>query len=129
MPVGDNAFAAELITPTGQIYKFDAIECMVGLSRMLGYTGESNDPQLHYFVRDFHTLEWLEGRKAVYIKADIYSPMGLGIAAFADSAQALEILKEYRGIVMDFQGLMRIEWSEILETPWWKQRQRQGEVK
>ncbi len=52
-------------------------------------------------VKDYNTGEWLDVRKAFYVRAEkkFRTPMGWGIAAFKDKSDAAGF-----GGVMDFEG-------------------------
>jgi copper chaperone NosL len=59
------------------------------------------------WVHDFETKEWLDATTAFYVDShDIISPMGTGIAAFADRERAGAFAAEHAGIVRDWQTML-----------------------
>jgi nitrous oxide reductase accessory protein NosL len=55
-------------------------------------------------VKDFDKNEWIDGRKAFFVKAEnkFKTPMGWGIAAFKDKNTASE-----SGTAMDFDAMVK----------------------
>ncbi len=55
-------------------------------------------------VRDFVSNEWIDGRKAFFVKAEkkFKTPMGWGVAAFRDKGKASE-----SGAAMDFDAMAK----------------------
>ena len=55
-------------------------------------------------VKDFDNNEWIDGRKAFFVKAEkkFKTPMGWGIAAFKDKNKASE-----SGTAMDFDAMVK----------------------
>jgi nitrous oxide reductase accessory protein NosL len=50
------------------------------------------------WVKDYYTLEWLDGRQAFYVVgSDIYGPMGEEFIPFTDRAAAENFLKDHHG--------------------------------
>lgn len=118
MPIPDNAFACEAIH-NGKVLKFDAVECLVGYLRIARLADSSG---VEAFVRDADTKAWLKAREACFFRGDINSPMGAGIAAFADSASAAVLLKDFKGTIIRWGKVKKIPWQDILGTPQWKRR-------
>jgi len=116
MPIPDNAFASEAIKGE-KVYKFDAVECLVGFFRISRVTDSLG---VHYFVRDFNSKTWINAQQAFYFRGDITSPMGGGIVAFADSLEAAKLLQDFKGAVVNWDRILQIPWEDILEKPRWK---------
>ena len=73
---------------------FDDIGCL------LDYAQERPDEVLEVFVHDHTTRAWLEAERATFILADetkLKTPMGSGIAAFADPDAAELAAREFSG--------------------------------
>ncbi|MCL4243773.1 MAG: nitrous oxide reductase accessory protein NosL [Candidatus Dadabacteria bacterium] len=86
MIISDQRFAAQYVTEKGEAKKFDDIGCLAAELK----TDGGEDIASGVYVADFATGAWIDARKAHYLKsADIASPMGYGIAAFA-SEEALK---------------------------------------
>jgi copper chaperone NosL len=60
------------------------------------------------WVHDYNSEEWIEAESAYYVVSTaIMSPMGHGIAAFADKAAAEQLAVETAGAVFDWENLQR----------------------
>jgi copper chaperone NosL len=61
---------------------------------------------LAWYVHDYDSQEWLDARQAYFVRAaDLPSPMGHGIAAFADPTRAEAFALEMRGDRLQFEDL------------------------
>jgi copper chaperone NosL len=90
---------------------FDDIGCMLDYE----HDKQGRVRVLERYVRDYHTRAWVPGLDAAYVLADresLRTPMGSGIAAFADRAAALALAAEHSGVVHDLASLAvaRREW-------------------
>ncbi|MGJ7033280.1 nitrous oxide reductase accessory protein NosL [Niabella hirudinis] len=104
MTIADGRFAAELITKTGRVYKFDDLDCM------LHYIEEKGDQSTSkFYVADFTKDNVLiEATAAWFIHNDaLKSPMGGNIAAFSTKDDAT---KEAAGD----GGVM--DWAQLAQT-------------
>lgn len=91
MLVSELAFAAATRDGDGRARVYDDIGCL------LDATSRSSEPAARVWVKDFETLEWLGSESAIFVRSDaIQTPMGGGIAAFADR-RAAEKLAITRG--------------------------------
>jgi copper chaperone NosL len=103
MIISDNRFGAEIITTKRKVYKFDSVESMIA------YKLENlQSEDVHsYWVTDFANPGTLiPAESAYYLKAEkIHSPMGLGLVAFANEADALRIQQEDSDAFTTFDGL------------------------
>lgn len=101
MIISDAKFAAATIDTKGGARKFDDI------SGMLIYHMDHPTAQVRaYFVHDYKTQSWLRGETAFYVwssRAD--SPMGDGIAAFADKTAAETRARQVGGQILKFDAL------------------------
>jgi nitrous oxidase accessory protein len=104
MGIAEERFAAELITRTGKMHMFDSIECLAGF---VEYESEAAGAKSVWVTDHEGPPRLLEADRAFYIRSDsIRSPMGLGIAAYANRATrdaALELLGE--GEPLDWDGV------------------------
>jgi len=101
MLISDAKFAAAVIDTQARAHKFDDI------GEMLMYLGKHPEIQARaYFAHDYNTQSWLRGETAFYVTgAKIISPMGSGIAAFAEQAAASEFAARVQGTVLKFDEL------------------------
>jgi copper chaperone NosL len=90
MAVSDQAFASEIITTDGEVFKFDDLGC---LER---FKDNSADLKIAAtFVKDYETKKWLPYERSVIVQTSIRTPMGSGKVALADSAKAREIMENF----------------------------------
>lgn len=76
MIIGDESFAAALVTRTGDALKFDDVGCLIE------HESGRLRPDVNYWVRDAETRRWLDARKAMFAHSPgVASPMGFGLAA------------------------------------------------
>ena len=82
MAISDRRFASEILTAE-EVFKFDDIGCM---EKYRGIRGELRDIQVFYM--DYTTRTWLPEQRAVVVRSGVFTPMGSGMVAFADSTDA-----------------------------------------
>jgi copper chaperone NosL len=101
MIIDEARFAAATLTADGAAHKFDDI------GDMLAYHREHPELAVRaWFVHDYETETWLRGETAYYVVSpEIASPMGHGIAAFAEQAKAEAFSLEHETLVVAFDDL------------------------
>ena len=81
MMLSDHNFSAQVrVFPEGKrskVYKFDDMGCAVLWLEEQPY---KDDPKTEIWVNDYKTKQWLDARKAWFVKGEI-SPMGYGLGA------------------------------------------------
>lgn len=84
MIISEPRFAAAILTMDGKTLKFD------DAGEMFSYSGRHPELKVRvWFVHDYNSQNWISGQTAFYLMASgVKSPMGTGIAAFADKASA-----------------------------------------
>ena len=83
MAISDESFAAEIITASQEIFKFDDIGCMERFRQ------QSTGLKIAViFVKDYESKSWMPYALSVIVRTGIKTPMGSGKAAFPDSAKA-----------------------------------------
>lgn len=103
MIISDNRFGAEIVTTKRKVYKFDSVESMIAYK-----LEHLQSEDIHsYWVTDFANPGTLiPAENAYYLKAaKIHSPMGLGLVAFANEADAQRIQTEDGGSFTTFGSL------------------------
>lgn len=117
MIINDERFAAGVVVQTQpQRYEhriFDDIGDMIAYAQELeaaenttGATTEAADKIVAYYVHDYISREWLDARQATFVQgAPSSTPMGSGLAAFADAAAAAAHAQASQGNVIDFATL------------------------
>lgn len=106
MAIADPRYAAEIVTKTGKVYKFDSIECMIAAT-----LDGTVDPQnvKRYWVKDWKTQEWVDARKALFLQSPrMRSPMGVNLAAFATRANLEAFKMQYDGLELTFEDLPNV---------------------
>lgn len=102
MTIVGKQHGAELVTTKGKVFKFDAVECLVGeLNRT------EHDPAL-LLVTDFSSPESLiTASAATYLISEaIPSPMGANLSAFASQTDAMDLARERGGELFTWQQLL-----------------------
>ncbi len=102
MTIVDQQHAAEAVTRKGKVYQFDAIECLVQYLDELG-----NDDQFAWLlVNDFNRPgKLIDAQTATYlVSAQIPSPMGAFLSAFATRAEAEAMQQQKGGQLYDWVG-------------------------
>lgn len=82
MTISQVAFASEVISG-GKVYKFDDLACLNAFKTKRRETIHGTT-----FVTDLATKRWINLDGATIVAADVATPMGSGLVAFADSAKA-----------------------------------------
>jgi copper chaperone NosL len=101
MIISEARFAAASLTAGGQAHKFDDI------GDMFAYHQEHPEEQVRaWFVHDYSSEAWIRGETAFYVTAaDINSPMGHGIGAFAEKTAAEAFAREHAAEVLAFDSV------------------------
>ena len=101
MLIDEPRFAAATLLANGETRKFDDIGEM-----MMYHMDHPNETVEAWFVHDYGTEEWLRGEEAYFVMAEvIHSPMGSGVAAFAEEGDAAALAEEHGVAVMDMDEL------------------------
>ncbi len=90
MAISDQSFAAEILTETEEVYKFDDIGCMEKFKEKSGELKVAAT-----FVKDYVSKTWLPIESSIILQTSLKTPMSHGKVAFADSAQAKGFLAKY----------------------------------
>jgi copper chaperone NosL len=120
MTIVDLRFAAQVVTPTGLVLHYDAIEC---LADHLNGHGPTPPEVAEAYLAEVTTsslegAEYLPAEEAVVLyHPRLRTPMGGGLAAFADVASAQTYATDRR-----LQNAETLTWSEVLargaDDPW-----------
>ena len=89
MGIVDAKFAAEIVTSTGKVYKYDSIECMIRSLKELDIDTE------FILVMDYNKPgTFIDARYASFlISEEIQSPMGVNLTAFKSKKAISELNK------------------------------------
>lgn len=101
MAISQLEFATEIVTPDGEVYKFDDIGCMIEFEKMNKLPEGSV-----MFVRDFYTKEWVKIEDALFVKSEkIQTPMNYFIVTFKTRESLERFMKEYGGEEFPYEQL------------------------
>ncbi len=100
MIISEARYAAAYVTTAGDARLFDDV------GGMLVYDVQNQEDVHIYWVHDFNTEKWIRADTAVYVlNNDLATPMGWGLAAFANAADAEQFMVENGGIVTTWNDL------------------------
>ena len=106
MTASDPRFGAELVTATGKVYPFDAIECLAQF--VLAHPELEAETQGLWVTAYDAPGALLPLENAYFVRApDVRSPMGLDLAAFATETPEAEARAA-------FEGAEVLTWAEVL---------------
>lgn len=103
MMITDPRFGAEVITRTGKVQTFDAVECLAA------YVAAADTAAVkQVWVNDYeHAGTWIAAAEAVFISgANIGSPMGRSLLALAPGTAPESAVARYGGRVTDWRTLV-----------------------
>ncbi len=103
MMITDTRFGGEVITRTGRVQTFDALECLAS------YVAAADTATVRdVWVSDFeHPGAWLPASKAVFVEgATIGSPMGRSLLAVAPGTAPADAARRYGGRARDWNALL-----------------------
>ncbi len=89
MAVSDQRVASEIITVSGEVFKFDDLGCLES------YEGAHRDVEIAAaFVKEYDTKAWLRWQDAVIVETGLFTPMGSGKIAVRDSSRANSLARD-----------------------------------
>ncbi len=101
MIISEARFAAATLMTDGKTLKFDDAGEM--------FTYHAKHPELQvraWFVHDYNSQNWINGQSAFYaMTKDIKSPMGTGVATFADKNAAETFAARFNAKAMTFDEM------------------------
>lgn len=94
-----SAYAYEIETGRFESLPFDDIGGMVGYAKK-----HPDHNVVRWWVHDYNTKEWIDATTAFYMASDdLQTPMGFGVAAFAQQADAEAFAAELGGVVLAWE--------------------------
>ncbi len=100
MIINEARFAASYMTNTGKERRFDDI------GGMLAYAEANQEDVYLYWVHDLNSEAWVNAHQAVFVlDQDLATPMGWGLAAFANAADAEAFVAANGGLITTFAAL------------------------
>jgi len=104
MLVSERMFAAGYRIADREARVFDDIGCLLEALRR-----EDNAPAARFWFHDAATREWIDGKKAVFMRSPkLNTPMAGGMLAYAGEAQARRAAAEHGGrVIASLDALLR----------------------
>lgn len=91
-------WVTQIRTENGQVLLFDGVKDMMVFYFNPEKYGTQADAIKDIWVKDYYTLEWLDGRQAFYVVgSDLHGPMGHEFIPFAGQEGAQAFLKDHQG--------------------------------
>lgn len=82
----------------GQVKFFDGVKDMMVFYLNPDSYGYTRDAVREIWVKDYYTLQWIDGRAAFYVVgSDVFGPMGKEFIPFQTKAAAENFLKDHKG--------------------------------
>ncbi|MCI0520793.1 MAG: nitrous oxide reductase accessory protein NosL [Chloroflexi bacterium] len=101
MVIDQARFAAATLLTDGEYRKFDDIREM-----LIYHMEQPTEQAVAWFVHDYRSEDWLRGEEAFYVDSGgIATPMGGGIVAFGDQAEAQTFAAEQGGAVYNLDEI------------------------
>lgn len=89
MAVSEMKCASEIITAT-EVFKFDDLACLAAFQE------RRKDLRIEAsYVKDYESGRWVKIENAIRVTTGVFTPMGSGIVAFADSSKATSFLMSH----------------------------------
>ncbi|MCW5849308.1 MAG: nitrous oxide reductase accessory protein NosL [Anaerolineae bacterium] len=99
MIMDEPRFAAAVVLADGQTLKYDDLGEM-----LLQHGTAARETVRAWFVHDYHSEQWVRGEKALYvISPKLRTPMGFGVAAFAERPDAEAFAATMSGTVLSLE--------------------------
>lgn len=100
MIISEPRFASAYATEAGDVRRFDDI------GEMFLYAGERAENVRAFWVHDFSSEKWIEASSATFVHdSGLSTPMGWGIAAFADREAASAYVEDHGGDLFSYDAL------------------------
>jgi copper chaperone NosL len=112
MFVMDERYGAELVTKRGKVLTFDSAECLA--AHTLESPKDAKEAQALLVTHHARPRQLATAEGSVYLKStDLPSPMGLGLTACADTAEAVALRARHSGELLSWPQVLdhvRIAW-------------------
>lgn len=97
----------QIVMEDGKIRFFDGVKDLMVFYRTPDTYGARQDQLTEVWVKDYYSLEWIDGRKAFYVVgSDVYGPMGHEFIPFATREAAADFKKDHKGTrVVSFEEI------------------------
>jgi len=106
MKIVQPQYGAELVTTTGKVYTFDAIECLIQFKQ----DGQWDERKIAYeMVVPFDKpAELVDAASCIFIRSEaLPSPMGMYLTAVSSESKIDDVIKSYEGEKYDWSTLQQ----------------------
>jgi nitrous oxide reductase accessory protein NosL len=102
-PITEVAFAAEFVTSTGFVRKFDDIGCLIANARKVGKRNIEV-----FYAADAQSKTFFPANELQFVRSDkLRTPRNGHIVALKDPAQAKAVAARYQGEIVKFDDLLK----------------------
>jgi copper chaperone NosL len=102
-PIIEPDFAAEYLTTSGSVYKFDDMACLIGSARVTG-----KDKIKSIYVMDADAKTWVPAGQVQFVSSDkIRTPKSGGLVAFKYAAKARDLASRYQADLVKLEDLLK----------------------
>jgi copper chaperone NosL len=102
-PIAEAEFAAEFLTSSGSVHKFDDMACLIASARV---TGKDNIQSIYVMAADSKT--WASAELVKFVRSDkLRTPKNGGLIAFKDPAKAQDLASRYQAELFKIDDLIK----------------------
>jgi nitrous oxide reductase accessory protein NosL len=102
-PITDVGFAAEFVTSTGFVRKFDDLSCLVANAKKVGKKNI-----VAFYVMDVQSKTFFPVEQMQFVRSDkIRTPRNGRVVALQDASQAKAVAARYQGEIVKFADLLQ----------------------
>jgi copper chaperone NosL len=96
-------FAAEFLTKSGSVRKFDDMACLIASAKAIG-----KDQIQSFYVMDHKSITLMPAEQAYFVRSDkIQTPKNGGLIAFKDLSEAQNLASRYQAELVKFSDLVK----------------------
>ena len=113
MRITDARFASELVTRTGKVFTFDAVECLLGFAERESL---AEDEVHSRWVADFaNPGRLIDARSARWLRTGtVRTPMGLGVLAFSTDGDLEQARSRFGGVAVAWDQLPALRREAVM---------------
>jgi copper chaperone NosL len=102
MIISEPKYAASYVTTSGEVRRFDDV------GELLAYDAIHKETVHIYWVHDYTSEEWIRADAATFVfNQGLNTPMGWGLAAFANESDATQLIHEQGGTSVTWATLQQ----------------------
>jgi copper chaperone NosL len=102
-PIAEPEYAAEFLTASGSVHKFDDMVCLIASARV---TGKDNIKSIYVMAADLKT--WAPAEQVTFVRSDkLRTPKNGGLIAFKDPSKAQDLASRYQAELVKLDDLIK----------------------